>query len=143
MHNRCLTVLFPLLVVTSYGQHLKRINGTSLSADSLEAWIKYLMKAANVSGVAITVFNNNKPVFSNTYGFADVQQQKPFQLSSVMYGASFAKTVFTYIAMQLVQENIIDLDKPLVDYLKKVMMMAGVIIWYAFLIKNRHYHYDE
>ena len=36
-----------------------------------------------------------------------------------MYGASFAKAVFAYIAMQFVQEKVIDLDKPLVQYLGK------------------------
>jgi hypothetical protein len=36
-----------------------------------------------------------------------------------MYEASFAKMVFAYIAMQFVQEKIIDLDKPLYEYLKK------------------------
>ena len=72
------------------------------------------MKAANVLGVAISLFNDNKPVFSKTYGLANVKQNIPLKQSSVMYAASFAKTVFAYIAMQFVQEKVIDLDKPLV-----------------------------
>jgi D-alanyl-D-alanine-carboxypeptidase/D-alanyl-D-alanine-endopeptidase len=36
-----------------------------------------------------------------------------------MYAASLAKMVFAYVVMQLVQEKIIDLDKPLVEYLSK------------------------
>jgi serine-type D-Ala-D-Ala carboxypeptidase/endopeptidase len=77
------------------------------------------MKVANVSGAAIAVYNNNKSVFNKTYGLANVQKKLPLQKTSVMYAASFAKMVFAYIVMQYVQEKIIDLDKPLVQYLNK------------------------
>ena len=77
------------------------------------------MKAANVSGVAVSVFNDNKPVFTETYGLANVQESTPFEKTSVMYAASLAKAVFAYVAMQYVDEQLIDLDKPLVQYLSK------------------------
>src|SRR6185503_13782021 len=72
-----------------------------------------------VSGVAISVFNNNEPVYSKTFGLADVQQHIQLLPNTEMYGASFSKMVFAYIVMQLVQDKIIDLDKPLVTYLPK------------------------
>ena len=112
------TILF-LFASFIFGQHIKRIDGSKLTVDSLNSKIEYLMKTANVSGVAVSVFNNNHPVFSKTYGLADVQKNIPLKQSSVMYGASFAKTVFAYIVMQFVQEKVIDLDKPLVEYLNK------------------------
>lgn len=111
------TILFFTLSI--FGQTIKRIDGSKITADSLNIKIEYLMKVANVSGAAISVFNDNKPIFSKAYGFANVQKNIPFQQTSVMYGASFAKAVFAYIVMQYVQERIIDLDKPLVEYLNK------------------------
>ncbi len=102
-----------------FGQTIKRIDGTNISADSLNAKIEYLMKVANVSGAAVAVYNDNKPIFNKTYGLANVQKNLPLKKTSVMYAASFAKMVFAYIAMQYVQEKVIDLDKPLVQYLKK------------------------
>ena len=112
-------VMLLLSATISFGQTIKRIDGSKLSADSLNAKIQYLMKVANVSGVAVSVFNDNKAVFSKTYGLANVQKNIPFEKTSVMYGASFAKTVFAYIAMQYIQEKVIELDKPLVAYLKQ------------------------
>ena len=112
-------ILLSLLASSLFGQTIKRIDGSKISADSLNVKIEYLMKVANVSGVAVAVFNDNKPIFSKTYGLADVQKKRPFQQTSVMYGASFAKMVFAYVAMQYVQEKVIDLDKPLVEYLSK------------------------
>src|SRR6478609_451003 len=112
-----LTTILVSVISTTFGQSIKRIDGSKITVDSLNAKIEYLMKVANVSGVAVSVFNNNKSVFSKTYGLANVQKNIPLQQSSVMYGASFAKTVFAYIALQYIQEKLIDLDKPLVEYL--------------------------
>lgn len=113
-----LAIVFSFGTLT-FGQGIERIDGTNISTDSLQNRIEYLMKTANVSGVAISVFNKNKPVFSKTFGLADVQKNEPLLPNSVMYGASFSKMVFAYIVLQLVQENVIDLDKPLVQYLDK------------------------
>ena len=122
------TILF-LFASFIFGQHIKRIDGSKLTVDSLNTKIEYLMKTANVSGVAVSVFNNNHPVFSKTYGLADVQKNIPLKQSSVMYGASFAKTVFAYIAMQFVQEKVIDLDKPLIEYLNKPLPEFKFNFW--------------
>ena len=116
------SIFVPTLLLTAtltFGQTIKRIDGSKITIDSVQRKIEFLMKTANVSGVAIAVFNANKPVFSKTYGLADVQKNIPFQQSSVMYGASLAKMIFAYIVMQHVQEKVIDLDKPLVQYLVK------------------------
>lgn len=110
---------FLTISINSFGQSIKRIDGSKISVDSLNAKIVYLIKVANVSGIAVSVFNENKPIFTKTYGFANVKKNVPFEKTSVMYAASFAKTVFAYITMQYVQEKLIDLDKPLVEYLNK------------------------
>ncbi len=114
-----LSTIFLTISSISFSQFIKRIDGSKIPTDSLNEKIEYLIKVANVSGIGVAVYNNNKPVFNKTYGLANVQKNIPFKKTSVMYGASFAKMVFAYIAMQHVQEKVIDLDKPLVQYLSK------------------------
>ena len=114
-----LAIVFLTISTVSFGQFIKRIDGSKITSDSLNLKIEYLMKVANVSGVAVAVFNNNKPIFNKTFGFANVKEKISFEKKSVMYGASLSKMVFGYIAMQYVQEKVIDLDKPLIKYLKK------------------------
>jgi D-alanyl-D-alanine-carboxypeptidase/D-alanyl-D-alanine-endopeptidase len=128
-HTLVSAIIFLSFVWMSFGQTIKRIDGTKYNVDSLNARIQYLMKAANVSGLAISVFNNNKPIFSKTFGLANVQKNISFQQTSVLYGASFAKMVFACIAMQFVQEKIIDLDKPLVEYLSKPLVDYKIKGW--------------
>ncbi|HSN60801.1 MAG TPA: serine hydrolase domain-containing protein [Ferruginibacter sp.] len=114
-----LLMLTALFVQAIFSQSIKRIDGSMISADSLQNKINQLMIAANVSGACVVVFNKNKPVFTSALGLTDVQNNVPLNSGSVMYAASFAKVVFAYIAMQLVQEKKLDLDKPLAAYLSK------------------------
>jgi serine-type D-Ala-D-Ala carboxypeptidase/endopeptidase len=100
-------------------QVIRRIDGSSVRGDSLAVHIQNLMNAAKVSGLGIVIYNDNKPVFLKTFGEANVPDHKFLSPSQVMYGASFSKAVFAYIVGQLVQEKVLDLDKPLVQYLNK------------------------
>ena len=116
------TILFTvcfLLCLACVAQPIKRIDGSYISSATLTKKIETLMRNARVSGLGISIFNKNKPVFSRTFGLANVPKKIAFKPDMVMYGASFSKAVFAYIVMQLVQERVIDLDKPLVRYLQK------------------------
>jgi serine-type D-Ala-D-Ala carboxypeptidase/endopeptidase len=115
---RSFSILFTLLIAAgALCQPIRRIDGTTLTADSLEKKIGYLMGTANVCGLAISVFNHNQPVFTRAFGLADVPNHIPLQDSTVLYAASESKMVFAYVVMQLVQEKVLDLDRPLVSYL--------------------------
>jgi D-alanyl-D-alanine-carboxypeptidase/D-alanyl-D-alanine-endopeptidase len=111
-----IAVLLPAILSA---QTIKRIDGSAITGDSLTAKIEYLMKAANVCGAAVSVFNDNQPVYSKTFGYADVPKHTPWLPNSELYACSLSKAVFAYVVMQLVQDKVIDLDKPLVDYLPK------------------------
>ncbi len=119
MQRILLTLLLSLYSILLSAQAINRIDGSTYTPDSLNTRIEYLMQNAKVSGLAIAVFNDNKPVFAKTYGYANVPEGIAFTDTSVMYAASFAKTVFAYIAALYVQEKVIDLDKPLQEYLSK------------------------
>ena len=126
-------LLLSLAVITGFGQIIQRIDGTTISVDSLQAKIEWLMRTARVSGACISVFNNNHAVFTKAFGLADVPNKTPLTASTVLYGASLSKAVFAYVVMQLVQEKIIDLDKPLQSYLPKPLYD------YTFTSRNKGY----
>ena len=132
MKNICI-IFIVIYSFTAFGQSVDRIDGSKISVDSLDNKINYLMKQANVSGIAISIFNNNNPVYSKSFGYSNTLTKKPLNDNSVLVAASFSKMVFTYIVLQLVAEKVIDLDKPLVSYLKKPLTE------YQFTEKNRGY----
>jgi CubicO group peptidase (beta-lactamase class C family) len=77
------------------------------------------MKAANVTGVGIALFNNRTPVYMKAYGMRDTKRHLPLTSDSVMTAASLSKSTFAIMVMQLVEEKRLDLDKPVYEYLPK------------------------
>jgi serine-type D-Ala-D-Ala carboxypeptidase/endopeptidase len=114
-----LVVLLIGLTPGTYSQSILRIDGTNINEDSLTNRVEELRRAANVSGLCVAVFNNNQLVYDNAFGLANVSENVSLKTSMVFYGASFSKAVFAYIVMRLVDQKVIELDKPLVEYLPK------------------------
>ena len=98
---------------------VKRLNGSALSPEEIDGTVLRLMRAAEVTGVGITIFNNGKVAYSKAYGLRDVDKQLPLTEDSVIAGASLSKVGFAYLVMQLVADGTLDLDKPVQEYLPK------------------------
>jgi CubicO group peptidase (beta-lactamase class C family) len=84
------------------------------------------MNAAKVTGASIAILNDGKIVYLKTYGFRDLKESRPLTPDSVMSAASFTKVTFTYMVMQLVQEGVLDLDRPVYQYLPKPLPEYGL-----------------
>lgn len=48
-----------------------RLNGTEILKDSLTVKINELTKKANVQGLAVAVFNENKAIYQKSFGYKD------------------------------------------------------------------------
>ena len=96
---------------------IQRIDNTKIKAMDLEVKIKSLVKEANVTGLAISIINDNQIVYRNAFGFANYDRKTSLQINHSFYGASLSKAVFGYLVSVLVSEGVIDLDKPLQQYL--------------------------
>ncbi|MEY8760560.1 serine hydrolase domain-containing protein [Chryseobacterium tongliaoense] len=126
--TKTLMVLIGTLIgIAGLGQTstIKRLDGSTLSASQIDGTVTRLMSAAKVEGLQLAVLNNNQVSYRKSYGFKDKEKNIPLDTSTVMYAASFSKAVFAYINMRLVQKGLIDLDKPLVHYLKKPLHEYG------------------
>jgi CubicO group peptidase (beta-lactamase class C family) len=98
---------------------VKRLNGSALTPEEIDGTVLRLMRAAEVTGVGITIFNNGRVAYSKTYGLRDVEKQLLLTEDSVMAGASLSKAAFAYLVMQLVADRRLDLDRPVQEYLPK------------------------
>src|SRR5579872_2743652 len=101
-------------------QHpIKRLDGSTIEPVEVDATITRLMRAAEVTGVAVTIFNNGDVAYQKAYGLRDKENNLPLTPDSVMTAASFSKVAFGYLVLQLVDEKILDLDKSVYEYLPK------------------------
>ncbi|HET6993816.1 MAG TPA: serine hydrolase domain-containing protein [Chitinophagaceae bacterium] len=106
-------------------QNIVHLDGSMVTAKKLDNKINQLMKDASVTGMAITVFNDNKPVYQKVFGYKNNETKAPLQLNTNIYGASLSKAVFAVLVLKLVEEKVIGLDTPLQDYLPKPVYEYG------------------
>jgi CubicO group peptidase (beta-lactamase class C family) len=97
----------------------KKLDGTRLKSAAADSIITHLMQSARVTGLCISVLNDNEPVYTKAFGFKNNLTKEVLDTATVLYAASLSKAVFAFLVMQLVEERIIDLDKPLYKYLDK------------------------
>lgn len=105
--------------ITTQAQTLKKLDGTTVSTAQIDKTVKKLMDTANVHGLNLAVINNNKIAYIRSYGYKNKPKNTLLDTATIVYSASFSKAVFGYLVMKLVEEKIINLDKPLYQYLSK------------------------
>ena len=89
-------------VVSSSIKQIARLNGSSLSFAEIDQTIQTLMQVGHVTGLGLTVINDNKIAFIKTYGYKNTASKELIDTATIFYGASFSKAVFAYLVMQLV-----------------------------------------
>ena len=104
---------------TLLGQSIAKLDNSHITFKQADEKITSLMTAAKVTGLAITVFNKNEAVYKKTFGYKNLDTKEPIRGSTNIYGASLSKSVFAIMVMKLVEEGVLDLDKPLEQYLPK------------------------
>jgi len=85
---------------------------------SVRGKIEGLMEAADVPGLCVGMVVNGK-ITTMAFGYKNAALHQLNDTATCFYAASLAKSLFAYLVMQLVQEKVIDLDKPLYTYLPK------------------------
>jgi len=100
-------------------QQITRLDGSKISVVEIDNTVNRLMDRANVQGLSLSILNKNQQAYLKTYGFKNIDKNEYLDASTVLYAASFSKAVFGYLTMKLAQEKVVDLDKPLYNYLSK------------------------
>mgnify|MGYP006141054725 CR=1 FL=1 len=116
------TLAFALYLFPLFAQNaakVKQLNGQSVNTEALQKRLTYLVDSAKIAGLQVAIINNNKTVWTSSFGSKDLENQKPLNDSTVMYAASLTKPVSAYIFLRLVDRGIFKLDQPVHFYLKK------------------------
>ncbi len=114
-------IVFLLSIELAFGQSqfITKLDGSRISISDIDKNIVRLMESANVLGLSLSILNNNQKVYAKAYGFKNKLKDEMLDTSTVLYAASFSKAVFAFLTLKLIQEKVIDLDKPLYQYLSK------------------------
>lgn len=93
------------------------IDGRARTSAEIDARVSQVMQGAEVPGLALGLINAGKVVYLKAYGAKNMSPKEPLTANSVMVAASLTKVAFAYLVMKLVDDHVIDLDKPVYEYL--------------------------
>lgn len=114
-------ILFIILLIqfscnNGTDNQIKRIDGSTIEEEQLDKKIKALVEKANVTGLALSIFNDNKVIYQKAFGYANQETRDTLDINHIFDGASLSKSVFGYLIAQYVNENKLDLDTPIYSY---------------------------
>ncbi|WP_051541338.1 serine hydrolase domain-containing protein [Caldalkalibacillus mannanilyticus] len=120
-------LIWGLIIALSLGtsSSLARAESNSLSrseVDSIPSFLDQAMREfmveEHIPNAVVTIVHNGDILFSQGYGLADIEQQKPVDPSHSLFRIGSTAKVFTWIAvMQLVEEGKLDLDTDIREYI--------------------------
>jgi CubicO group peptidase (beta-lactamase class C family) len=122
---RVFFLIIAVIPAISFSQTVTRLDGSKISFAELDNKVQQLIKDGNVHGLAITVFNKNKPVYKKVFGYKRFDTKESLQTNTNFYGASLSKAVFAVLVMKMIEEKVIELDKPLESYLPQPVYAYG------------------
>ena len=98
---------------------LARLDGTEARLADIEPEIGAVLDGAHLVGLQVAVIRDGRIAYSKGFGAKEAGHPDPVSPRTVFAAMSFSKTMLAYIVLQLVDEGLIDLDRPMASYLSK------------------------
>jgi CubicO group peptidase (beta-lactamase class C family) len=89
---------------------------TWVPPDDFLADLPRLMRALRVPAIGMAVVERGEVVWSRNLGLANAGTRAPVSDTTLFEDASLSKPVFAYAVLQLADQGVIDLDRPLAQY---------------------------
>ena len=112
MRKSILALVLSFSLLTAFSQD-KRIEG-------LDSFINRLLKDYKAAGLAIAIVEKNKIVLLKGYGYRDLEKKIPVNDETLFAIGSCTKAFTSSLLGILSQENKLDIDKPVFNYLPEL-----------------------
>lgn len=93
------------------------VKANQVNPKELDHFIQNQIDSLNVAGLSIAIIRNNKIVYNNAFGFKNLATKEKCNPETLFEACSLSKPVFAYFVMLQVKKGVINLDKPLYEYL--------------------------
>lgn len=87
-------------------------------ANTFDSEVKKMMLEVGVPGSSIAIIENNQVAYAKNYGYKQLEDKDPVTDNSVFEACSLSKMLLVYVVQKLADEQKIDLNKPLYQYLE-------------------------
>lgn len=114
----CVLAYFSGFAQPQQAKTIKSVSGKELPAEQLNRKIDSIMESTKIPGLSIAIINDNQLVYHNTFGVNNSETKDPVNEKTIFEAASLSKPIFAYFVLKLAEQGVLDLDKPLYEYLE-------------------------
>lgn len=100
-----------------------KIDDHDVPIEKLNSQITELMQQVGVPALSLAIIDNGEIVFYEAYGVKKMGEEGKVDKRTIFNGASLSKSLLAFVAYQLVDEGLLDLDKPVYQYLENKSLM--------------------
>ncbi len=95
------------------------LSGEWRESDQAESFLRQVLDKSGATALSVAIVQGSNVVFQRSMGIVDKKTKKPVNNQTVFRTASLSKPVFAYLVMKLVDEGLLDVDKPVHLYLER------------------------
>ncbi len=110
----------PCFQANAQNKSIKTVSGQKINVSVLESKITHIMDSIQLPGLSIAIINDAKIAYHHKFGVSNLKTKEGVTSKSIFEGASLSKPLFAYFVMKMVEEQNIDLDQPIYDFLKDI-----------------------
>lgn len=120
MRTHKLIIFLLSLVFLSCNKEIRNIQnsqGKEKKVQEIDAFFLGLMDSLRIPGMSVAIINRAEIVYHNTFGVTIANTDMKVSDKTLFEAASLSKPLVAYFAMKQVEKGLLDLDKPLYEYL--------------------------
>ena len=115
------TTILPVVGSLSGKLGILELQDESLRDQIFDRILTLLMKIGHFPSLSACIIKNNEVVWSNGYGFYDIEGEKYSTENTIYMSCSISKTITGTALMQLYEQGLFDLDDDVNDYLPFIL----------------------
>ncbi|MDF4201772.1 serine hydrolase [Maribacter sp. SA7] len=97
---------------------------TKAAKARIDTVLQNFVKSGNIAGVSALIFENEKEVYYNAFGYADIKANKPMERNTIVQIYSMTKPITGTALMTLFEEGKFKLDDPISKYIPEFENMT-------------------
>ncbi len=118
IHQLSVLSIILLVSVGCTSQSIEQGGPVDTFTQHLDNRVLTLMDWYNIPGTSIALVTDGKLVWSNAYGYADIDRGKAMSVDAICRAESISKPVTAWGVMKLVERGLFNLDDPVQQYLR-------------------------
>lgn len=104
-------------VVEETTSTITSIGGEAFNKEEITDALTALMDSSEMPGLSFAIINDGQIAYQKNLGVTNLATTTPVTSSTLFEAASLSKPVFAFFALKQVDKGLLDLDKPLFEYL--------------------------